>query len=145
MLGNLEQQPADALLALIKLHNTDPRADKIDLGVGVYKTDQGDTPVFGAIKAGFFPPQDTGLIWARSSAGSTLSFADMQQRQQRVTELLLADPAVEFVGARLGSGCTSGHGVCGLARLSPRSLAATGIFMATGAATVFVMRHVLGG
>ncbi|RYD16036.1 MAG: efflux RND transporter permease subunit [Lysobacteraceae bacterium] len=60
--------------------------------------------LFGAIKAGFFPPQDTGLIWARSSAGSTLSFADMQQRQQRVTELLLADPAVEFVGARLGSG-----------------------------------------
>jgi aromatic-amino-acid transaminase len=51
MLGNLEQQPADALLALIKLHNTDPRADKIDLGVGVYKTGQGDTPVFGAIKA----------------------------------------------------------------------------------------------
>ena len=51
MLTNLQQQPADALLALIKLHNADPRADKIDLGVGVYKTGQGDTPVFGAIKA----------------------------------------------------------------------------------------------
>jgi len=51
MLTNLEQQPADALLALIKLHNADPRADKIDLGVGVYRTGQGDTPVFGAIKA----------------------------------------------------------------------------------------------
>ena len=51
MLTNLAQQPADALLALIKLHNNDPRADKIDLGVGVYKTGQGDTPVFGAIKA----------------------------------------------------------------------------------------------
>ncbi|HKR92237.1 aromatic amino acid transaminase [Novosphingobium sp.] len=51
MLIDLQQQPADALLALIKLHNTDPRADKIDLGVGVYKTGQGDTPVFGAIKA----------------------------------------------------------------------------------------------
>ncbi len=51
MLSNLPQQPADALLALIKLHNTDPRADKIDLGVGVYRTGQGDTPVFGAIKA----------------------------------------------------------------------------------------------
>ena len=50
MLTNLQQQPADALLALIKLHNQDPRADKIDLGVGVYKTGQGDTPVFGAIK-----------------------------------------------------------------------------------------------
>ncbi len=51
MLTNLAQQPADALLALIKLHNNDPRADKIDLGVGVYKTGEGDTPVFGAIKA----------------------------------------------------------------------------------------------
>ncbi|WP_338467942.1 amino acid aminotransferase [Novosphingobium sp. ZN18A2] len=51
MLENLEAQPADALLALIKLHNADPRADKIDLGVGVYRTGQGETPVFGAIKA----------------------------------------------------------------------------------------------
>ncbi|MEQ1498857.1 MAG: aromatic amino acid transaminase [Novosphingobium sp.] len=51
MLSNLEQQPADALLALIKLHGEDPRADKIDLGVGVYRTGQGATPVFGAIKA----------------------------------------------------------------------------------------------
>jgi uncharacterized protein len=45
--------------------------------------------------------------------------------------------------ARLGSGCTSGHGVCGLARLSPRSLAATIIFMGAGFATVFIVRHVL--
>ncbi len=51
MLSNLAQQPADALLALIKLHNDDPRTDKIDLGVGVYRTGQGATPVFGAIKA----------------------------------------------------------------------------------------------
>ena len=51
MLSNLQQQPADALLALIKLHNTDPRVDKIDLGVGVYRTGQGETPVFGAVKA----------------------------------------------------------------------------------------------
>ncbi len=51
MLSNLEQQPADALLALIKLHSADPRSDKIDLGVGVYRTGQGATPVFGAIKA----------------------------------------------------------------------------------------------
>jgi aromatic-amino-acid transaminase len=50
MLDNLEQQPADALLALIKLHNADPRPEKIDLGVGVYRTGQGETPVFGAIK-----------------------------------------------------------------------------------------------
>ncbi len=44
-------------------------------------------------------------------------------------------------GTRYGSGCTSGHGVCGLARLSPRSLVATLAFMATGFASVFAMRH----
>jgi uncharacterized protein len=44
-------------------------------------------------------------------------------------------------GTRYGSGCTSGHGVCGLARLSPRSFAATLAFMATGFVTVFVVRH----
>ena len=44
-------------------------------------------------------------------------------------------------GTRLGSGCTSGHGVCGLSRLSPRSLVATGSFMVAGFAIVFVMRH----
>ncbi|MDP3606037.1 MAG: YeeE/YedE family protein, partial [Polaromonas sp.] len=46
-------------------------------------------------------------------------------------------------GTRYGSGCTSGHGVCGLSRLSPRSLAATLAFMATGFATVYVVRHLL--
>lgn len=49
------------------------------------------------------------------------------------------------VGTALGSGCTSGHGVCGLARLSPRSLAAVVTFMAFAAGTVFVLRHVIGG
>lgn len=47
------------------------------------------------------------------------------------------------IGTQYGSGCTSGHGVCGLSRLSPRSLAATAAFMASGFATVFVVRHVL--
>ncbi len=47
-------------------------------------------------------------------------------------------------GTRLGGGCTSGHGVCGMARLSPRSIAATVVFMACGFATVFIVRHVVG-
>ncbi len=50
MLAQLTQQPPDALLALIKLYSADDRADKIDLGVGVYRTGQGDTPVFTSIK-----------------------------------------------------------------------------------------------
>ncbi len=48
-------------------------------------------------------------------------------------------------GTRLGNGCTSGHGVCGLSRLSLRSLAATLTFIATGAATTYLARHVLAG
>ena len=48
------------------------------------------------------------------------------------------------MGTRYGSGCTSGHGVCGLSRLSPRSLVATAAFMGAGFVTVFVTRHLLG-
>lgn len=49
------------------------------------------------------------------------------------------------LGTRLAHGCTSGHGVCGLARLSPRSLAAVATFLATGMLVVYLMRHVLRG
>ena len=58
--------------------------------------------------------------------------------------LVVAGLIVGF-GARLGSGCTSGHGVCGISRLSPRSIVATLAFMGTGFLTVFVARHLLGG
>ena len=58
--------------------------------------------------------------------------------------LVIAGMLVGF-GTRLGSGCTSGHGVCGLSRLSRRSLAATIVFMAAGFATVYVVRHLIGG
>ncbi len=58
--------------------------------------------------------------------------------------LLLIGGFLVGFGTRLGNGCTSGHGVCGIARLSPRSIAATCIFMAAAAATVFIMRHLIG-
>jgi uncharacterized membrane protein YedE/YeeE len=48
-------------------------------------------------------------------------------------------------GTRLGSGCTSGHGICGIARWSPRSIAATGVFMATAIVVVALTHHVFGG
>ena len=57
--------------------------------------------------------------------------------------LVVAGLLVGF-GTRLGNGCTSGHGVCGVARLSPRSLAATAIFIATGMLATFAMRHLVG-
>jgi uncharacterized membrane protein YedE/YeeE len=58
--------------------------------------------------------------------------------------LLVGAGLLVGVGSRLANGCTSGHGVCGLARLSPRSAAVTATFMATGFLTVFVVRHLLG-
>ena len=57
--------------------------------------------------------------------------------------LIVAGLLVGF-GTRLGSGCTSGHGICGNARLSPRSMAATVTFMLFGIVTVYIGRHVLG-
>jgi uncharacterized membrane protein YedE/YeeE len=60
------------------------------------------------------------------------------------TGLVVASGLLVGFGTRLANGCTSGHGVCGISRLSPRSLAATAIFMAVGIATVFVVRHVAG-
>ncbi|MEJ6552193.1 MULTISPECIES: YeeE/YedE family protein [Psychrobacter] len=58
--------------------------------------------------------------------------------------LLIAAGLLVGFGTRLGSGCTSGHGICGNARLSPRSLAATVTFMLLGIVTVYIGRHVLG-
>lgn len=57
---------------------------------------------------------------------------------------LVAAGLLVGVGTRYGSGCTSGHGVCGLSRLSPRSLVATLTFMAAGFATVYMLRHIFG-
>jgi uncharacterized membrane protein YedE/YeeE len=61
------------------------------------------------------------------------------------TPLLLAAGLLVGFGTRLGNGCTSGHGVCGLGRLSRRSFAAVATFMGLAMATTFLMRHVIGG
>ena len=62
----------------------------------------------GAVSKGSFPTQDTGLIWARASAGATVSFTDLVERQRRLIDMFLADPAVKEVGSRVGSGRFSG-------------------------------------
>jgi uncharacterized membrane protein YedE/YeeE len=80
--------------------------------------------------------------------GAALAMAVIREPAIIVTSsiglLVLGGLLVGF-GTRLGSGCTSGHGVCGLARLSPRSIAATLTFMLVAGITVFVIRHVLSG
>jgi uncharacterized membrane protein YedE/YeeE len=74
-----------------------------------------------------------------------LSGAALPEVTVATSPLLLAGAGLLVgFGTRLGSGCTSGHGVCGVARLSRRSLTATAVFMLTAAVTVFLMRHVGG-
>lgn len=77
------------------------------------------------------------LVW--------LWFAPLPDIQIDASNTLLAIAGlVVGIGTRYGSGCTSGHGVCGISRLSPRSIIATVAFMATGVLTVYVARHLLG-
>ena len=76
----------------------------------------------------------SGLLWRSdqtpaSQAGGTL--ATLQSTQRTVTEVPVR------------AGCTSGHGVCGISRLSPRAVVATAMFMAFGFATVYVVRHLI--
>ena len=87
--------------------------------------------VLGLIAAGFL---DQAVFGAAALPGSGLS----------IGWIIAAGLLVGF-GTRMGSGCTSGHGVCGLGRLSARSLVSVLVFLSTGMATTFVMRHVIGG
>lgn len=73
-----------------------------------------------------------------------LLFAPLPEvRVDAETPALIVAGLLVGVGTRYGSGCTSGHGVCGVSRMSPRSLLATALFMAAGFAVVFVLRHLL--
>jgi uncharacterized membrane protein YedE/YeeE len=78
-------------------------------------------------------------VWA------AVTGSEAQQTVSSNLPLLAVAGLLVGFGSIVGSGCTSGHGVCGLSRLSRRSIVATGTFMATAAITVFILRHVLGG
>jgi hypothetical protein len=98
---------------------------------------------------------DAGPPWSQAAAfvaglpiGALAVAATLRAPDIGVTSsvpLLVAAGLLVGFGTRLGSGCTSGHGVCGVARLSPLSIAATATFMAVGFITVFVTRHLPGG
>lgn len=84
-----------------------------------------------------------GMLVAPAAVG--LAGAEVTPVEISSSPLLLAAAGLLVgFGARLGSGCTSGHGVCGVSRLSRRSLVATATFIATAVATVAVMRHLIG-
>lgn len=82
-----------------------------------------------------------GLI---AAAAAWFAFSGDVARSGFPLPWLIAAGLLVGFGTRLGNGCTSGHGICGLARLSKRSLAAVFAFMGSGVATVYVLRHVLG-
>lgn len=95
-----------------------------------------------------------GTPWAQAAAftaglplGAALIIILVREPDFAVTSslpMVIAAGLLVGFGTRLGNGCTSGHGVCGIARLSPRSLAATGTFMASAIMTLFIARHVIG-
>lgn len=103
------------------------------------------------IAARLFPPYEDGEFAGRLAFVAGLVVAPVlvrlatgslpAQTIAAVTPVLIVAGLLTGFGAVWGSGCTSGHGVCGLSRLSVRSLVATITFMATGVATVFVIRH----
>jgi len=85
-----------------------------------------------------------GLIAAPVSAVLAGYAVPIPQMPKSFITIAVAGLLVGF-GTRLGSGCTSGHGICGIARLSPRSIAATMVFMVAAIIVVALTRHVIGG
>lgn len=79
-----------------------------------------------------------------AGAGAWFALSDAVPRGGVSLPWLLAAGVLVGFGTRIGGGCTSGHGICGLARLSPRSMVAVGAFMGAGFATVYLLRHVAG-
>jgi len=98
----------------------------------------------GSIDRGWRVAFVAGLILAPVAAMLAGYAVPVPQMPANWVVVVAAGLLVGF-GARLGGGCTSGHGICGIARLSKRSITATMIFMGTAVVTVAVMRHVVGG
>lgn len=123
----------------------------IGLAAGMFVLLNGRIAGISGIIAGLMRPARGDLGWRLAFVGGLLCaplvYARMAawpapQIDAGYGAIVLAGLLVGM-GTRWGSGCTSGHGVCGLSRLSPRSLAATMAFMAAGFVTVFVIRHLI--
>ncbi len=105
-----------------------------------------------AIIGGILPPLGADWSWkAAFLAGAILAPFALSMSGYTVeyavpvsTTALVVGGLIAGIGVTFGSGCTSGHGICGIARLSRRSIAATATFMAFAIATVFVIRHIFG-
>ena len=104
------------------------------------------------ILGGLLKPTKGDMLWRAAFLGGMLAAPLVYGLAAPLPEAAVDADVITLIvagllvglGTRYGSGCTSGHGVCGIARLSPRSLVATAVFMAAGFATVYAVRHLLG-
>ncbi|TXS90229.1 YeeE/YedE family protein [Parahaliea maris] len=125
----------------------------IGLAAGLLILWTGRVAGISGILGGLLRPAEGDNIWRLAFLGGMIVAPLLWQMFDRLPPirieagypLIIAAGLLVGYSTRLGSGCTSGHGVCGISRLSPRSLLATGCFMASGFITVFLLRHVIGG
>jgi uncharacterized membrane protein YedE/YeeE len=126
----------------------------IGLGAAALMLFSGKIAGVSGIVSGLLSPKPGDLSWRVSlvigmlTVGAVLALVSPELYGFGVNRSWVAVAAAGLLvgfGARLGSGCTSGHGVCGLARLGPRSLVATLTFMSTGAFAAYLVNHLLGG
>lgn len=126
----------------------------IGLSAGLYLLLNGRIAGISGLAASAVGLTHAGISWlgigfmAGILAGAATASALIRQPELVMTSsplLIVAGGLIVGFGTRLGSGCTSGHGVCGMARLSPRSIIATGTFMVVAALTVLAMRLITTG
>jgi uncharacterized protein len=106
-----------------------------------------------AIVGGLLPPFDKDWAWKAAFLAGAIGLPLVVKLAGGVIEYsvpvstttLIIGGLITGIGVTFGSGCTSGHGICGIARFSRRSIAATATFMAFAFLTVFILRHVVGG
>jgi uncharacterized membrane protein YedE/YeeE len=126
----------------------------LGLGAALFLILSGRIAGVSGLAATTFRIADKGPAWGQAAGflvalplGALLVSAVIRHPAIAVTgsmPLVIAGGVLVGFGTRLGNGCTSGHGVCGMSRLSPRSISATLTFIALGMATVYVIRHLVG-
>ena len=124
----------------------------IGLAAALFVLFNGRIAGISGIVGGLLRPQRGDIGWRLAFVGGLLAAPLLYTLVLPLPEVRIEVGSLQIIvagllvgiGTRYGAGCTSGHGVCGISRLSPRSVVATLVFMAAGFATVFVLRHWLG-